>query len=71
MYGNDFGWGRPIAVRSGAANKNSGKVTVFPGVEEGSIDFEVCLVPETLRALADDAEFMEAVCRVHAVVGAA
>lgn len=45
-------------VRSGAANKNSGKLTVFPGSEEGSIDFEVCLLPETLRAMAGDAEFM-------------
>ena len=58
VYGNDFGWGRPLAVRSGAANKNSGKLTVFPGAEEGSIDFEVCLLPDTLRAMADDAEFM-------------
>ncbi|XP_062010960.1 uncharacterized acetyltransferase At3g50280-like isoform X2 [Rosa rugosa] len=61
VYGNDFGWGRPLAVRSGNANKMNGKLTVFPGAEEGSIDFEVCLLPETLHAMADDAEFMEAV----------
>ncbi|KAI7997588.1 putative acetyltransferase [Camellia lanceoleosa] len=41
VYGNDFGWGKPVAVRSGSANKTDGKMTVFPGVEEGSIDIEV------------------------------
>ncbi|ONH96458.1 hypothetical protein PRUPE_7G130800 [Prunus persica] len=51
VYGNDFGWGRPVAVQSGSENK----------MNEGSIDFEVCLLPETLHAMAEDAEFMEAV----------
>ncbi|KAM3738978.1 hypothetical protein ACB098_09G170900 [Castanea mollissima] len=60
VYGNDFGWGRPVAVRSGVSNKYDGKLTVFPGMEEGSMDFEACLSPETLQAMADDAEFMEA-----------
>ncbi|XP_059457947.1 uncharacterized acetyltransferase At3g50280-like [Corylus avellana] len=60
VYGNDFGWGRPLAVRSGVGNKYDGKLTVFPGPEEGSIDFEACLSPETLLAMADDAEFNEA-----------
>ncbi|CAN6680096.1 unnamed protein product [Malus baccata var. baccata] len=50
VYGNDFGWGRRVAV----------KLTVFPGPEEGSIDFECCLWPETIRAMAEDAEFMQA-----------
>ncbi|KAM4091854.1 hypothetical protein ACJW30_09G167700 [Castanea mollissima] len=59
VYGNDFGWGRPIAVRSGTGNKFDGKLTVFPGVEEGSMDFEACLSPETLQAMIDDSEFME------------
>ena len=59
VYGNDFGWGRPIAVRSGAGNKFDGKLTVFPGIEEGSMDFEACLSPETLQAMTDDSEFME------------
>ncbi|KAE8022701.1 hypothetical protein FH972_008482 [Carpinus fangiana] len=48
--------GRPLAVRSGVGNKFDGKLTVFPGPEEGSIDFEACLSPETLLAMADDAE---------------
>lgn len=61
VYGNDFGWGSPMAVRSGAGNKSHGKITVFCGVEEGSIDVEVCLVPETLQAMGIDSEFMDAV----------
>jgi hypothetical protein len=60
VYGNDFGWGRPLAVRSGVGNKFDGKLTVFPGPEEGSMDFEACLSPETLLAMADDTEFKEA-----------
>ena len=60
VYSNDFGWGRPIAVRSGVSNKYDGKLTVFPGIEEGSMDFEACLSPETLQAMANDAELMEA-----------
>ncbi|KAL6224839.1 hypothetical protein ACLB2K_003694 [Fragaria x ananassa] len=60
VYGNDFGWGRPVAVRSGTAAKQNGNLTVFPGAEEGSIDFEACLLRETLQAMKEDAEFMEA-----------
>ncbi|MBA0625749.1 hypothetical protein Godav_003520 [Gossypium davidsonii] len=61
MYGNDFGWGKPIAVRSGSANKSDGKITLFCGAEEGSIDIEACLSPETLNALGNDEEFMDAI----------
>ncbi|KAJ7951034.1 putative HXXXD-type acyl-transferase family protein [Quillaja saponaria] len=61
VYGNDFGWGRPLAVRSGNGNKSGGKITVFEGEEEGSIQFEVCLSTETLQALEDDADFMATV----------
>ncbi|KAL6273690.1 hypothetical protein ACE6H2_024382 [Prunus campanulata] len=61
VYGNDFGWGRPVAVRCGTSNNMNGMFTVFPGAEEGSIDFEACLLPETLQAMLDDAEFMESV----------
>ncbi|MCD9639605.1 hypothetical protein HAX54_024240 [Datura stramonium] len=62
VYGTDFGWGKPLAVRSGMANKGDGKVTLFPGVhEDGSFDIEVCLLPETLEALGKDKEFMETV----------
>ncbi|XWS45245.1 hypothetical protein CRYUN_Cryun15aG0119800 [Craigia yunnanensis] len=61
IYGNNFGWGRPIAVRSGSANKFYGKITVYCGAEEGSIDIEACVSPETLDAGANDQEFMDTV----------
>ncbi|XP_062099659.1 uncharacterized acetyltransferase At3g50280-like [Humulus lupulus] len=50
VYGNDFGWGSPVAVRSGPANKYDGSLTPYSGAEEGSVDFEVCssLSPATL-----------------------
>ncbi|KAF3648324.1 putative eukaryotic translation initiation factor 3 subunit F-like [Capsicum annuum] len=42
MYDNDFGWGRPVAFRSGRANKFDGKIPAFPGREGGgSVDVEV------------------------------
>nr|XP_027191754.1 uncharacterized acetyltransferase At3g50280 [Cicer arietinum] len=59
MYDNDFGWGRPIAVRSGGANKFDGKMSAFPGRKGGgSIDVEVVLAPETMALLETDSEFM-------------
>ncbi|CAN0902546.1 Uncharacterized acetyltransferase At3g50280 [Linum grandiflorum] len=60
VYGNDFGWGKPVAVRSGAGNKFDGKLTVYPGVENGSVDVEICLSPETAARLESDAEFVAA-----------
>ncbi|OVA06477.1 Transferase [Macleaya cordata] len=60
MYDNDFGWGRPLAVRSGKANKFDGKISAFPGREGGgSVDLEVCLAPETMSELENDWEFMQ------------
>ncbi|KAK7263156.1 hypothetical protein RJT34_30741 [Clitoria ternatea] len=61
IYGNDFGWGKPVAVRSGGANKSNGKLSVFCGAEEGSIDIEVCLPYEILEAMEKDTEFMGAI----------
>ena len=61
VYGNDFGWGKPVAVRSGDANKRNGKISVFAGAEKGSIGIEVCLPHEILEALGNDPEFMDAV----------
>ncbi|KAK9930008.1 hypothetical protein M0R45_027068 [Rubus argutus] len=60
VYGNDFGWGRPLAVRNGASTKKDGRLIVYPGADEGSIEFQACLPTETLNAMAKDAEFMEA-----------
>ncbi|PON63688.1 Transferase [Trema orientale] len=60
MYNNDFGWGRPVAVRSGRANKFDGKISAFPGREgNGTVDLEVVLAPETMAGLENDAEFMQ------------
>ncbi|XP_073034145.1 uncharacterized acetyltransferase At3g50280-like [Primulina eburnea] len=60
MYDNDFGWGRPLAVRSGKANKFDGKISAFPGREgNGSVDLEVVLAPETMAGLENDLEFMQ------------
>ncbi|KAI3843290.1 hypothetical protein MKX03_013471 [Papaver bracteatum] len=61
MYGNDFGWGRPIAVKTGMSAKcTDGGTTVNPGPLEGSIDIEICLPIEVFQALENDTEFMEA-----------
>lgn len=49
VYGNDFGWGAPVAVRSGPGNKIDGKVTVYQGRGGGgSMALEVCLSHEAL-----------------------
>lgn len=59
MYDNDFGWGRPLAVRSGRANKFDGKISAFPGRDgSGTVDLEVVLAPETMAGLETDPEFM-------------
>ncbi|KAI8032054.1 putative acetyltransferase [Camellia lanceoleosa] len=60
MYENDFGWGRPMAIRSGQANKFDGKISAFPGREGGgSVDLEVVLAPKTMAGLESDSEFMQ------------
>ncbi|XP_057523148.1 uncharacterized acetyltransferase At3g50280-like [Amaranthus tricolor] len=60
MYDNDFGWGRPVAVRSGSANKFDGKISAFPGRDGGgSVDLEVVLAPQTMAGLESDPEFMQ------------
>ncbi|KAK1301222.1 putative acetyltransferase [Acorus calamus] len=51
MYGNDFGWGRPVAVRSGASNKMDGCVSVYEGGVERSMDLEISLVPGTMSII--------------------
>lgn len=57
-YGNEFGLGKAVAVRSGYASKYPGKITAYPGFEgEGSTDLEICLPPESMRALELDDEF--------------
>ncbi|XP_058752446.1 uncharacterized acetyltransferase At3g50280-like [Vicia villosa] len=58
VYGNDFGWGKPVAVRCGGANKRNGKITVFAGAEEGSMDISLTLPYEILEAMGNDTQFM-------------
>nr|GME02552.1 uncharacterized acetyltransferase At3g50280-like [Ipomoea batatas] len=59
VYGTDFGWGKPVQVRSGGGNKLDGKVTLFAGCEEGSVDIELSIHPHTLHQLENDSEFLE------------
>ena len=66
MYGNEFGMGKAVALRSGYANKFDGIVSSYPGYKGGgSIDLEVCLLPDTMSALESDEEFMDAVSLSH------
>ncbi|GAB4852221.1 hypothetical protein Ancab_016413 [Ancistrocladus abbreviatus] len=59
MYGNEFGLGKPLAVRSGYANKFDRKVTSYPGHEGGrSVDLEICLPPASMSAFESDEEFL-------------
>jgi hypothetical protein len=62
VFGNDFGWGKPVVVRSGPGDKMDGKATVFEGPERGgSMSLEVCIAPDALARLVADEEFMETV----------
>nr|POE89707.1 bahd acyltransferase dcr [Quercus suber] len=66
MYGNEFGMGKAVAFRSGYADKFDGNVSSYPGYEGGgSIDLEVCLLPDSMSALEFDEEFMDAVSLPH------
>ncbi|ESQ40720.1 hypothetical protein EUTSA_v10015498mg, partial [Eutrema salsugineum] len=58
-YECEFGMGKAVAVRSGYGGKFDGKISANAGREGGgSIDLEVCLVPEFMYALESDQEFM-------------
>ena len=62
VYGCDFGWGKPLAVRSCNTNKFDGNVWLYPGREGGgSIEVEVALAPEHTAALEQDNELWDAV----------
>ncbi|KAI4968686.1 hypothetical protein ZWY2020_046016 [Hordeum vulgare] len=64
VYGNDFGCGRPVAVRSGGGNKMDGYVTVYEGRHDvgggrGGMELQVCLArPDVLARLVADEELM-------------
>ncbi|KAI3953572.1 hypothetical protein MKW92_012069 [Papaver armeniacum] len=59
VFGNDFGWGRPVALLSGVNNKYEGKILTEPGPAEGIISIDICLSFGILKALPNDVEFME------------
>ncbi|MBA0575991.1 hypothetical protein Golob_006912 [Gossypium lobatum] len=62
MYGNEFGLGKALTLRSGYGNKFDGKVSPYPGREgKGSVDIEICLPSFSMNALESDEEFMAAV----------
>ncbi|VAH24837.1 unnamed protein product [Triticum turgidum subsp. durum] len=59
VYGNDFGWGRPVGVRTGPGDKEDGLITVFEdGGGAGGMEVEVCLAPDVLARLVADEELM-------------
>ncbi|KAK1407583.1 hypothetical protein QVD17_39203 [Tagetes erecta] len=61
MYGCEFGLGKAVAGRSGFMNKADGLMTMYPGREGGgSMDVEVCLLPECMIDLECDEEFNSA-----------
>ncbi|MBA0567622.1 hypothetical protein Golob_005172 [Gossypium lobatum] len=54
-YGNEFGLGKALTVRSGSAHKFDGNVSSYPGREGGrSIDLEICLSPFSMNAFESD-----------------
>ena len=65
-YGVEFGMGKAVTLRSGYSNKWDGKVTIYPGHEGGgSVDLEICLLPQNMVNLESDFEFMVAVSSSH------
>ncbi|WOG87657.1 hypothetical protein DCAR_0206888 [Daucus carota subsp. sativus] len=60
MFGNEFGLGKAVAIRSGCADKFDGKVSLYPGTEGGgSMDLDIFLPPHFMTALECDEEFLE------------
>ncbi|EXC17274.1 BAHD acyltransferase DCR [Morus notabilis] len=60
-YASEFGMGKAVALCSGYASKFDGKVCSYPGREGGgSIDLEICLLPDRMCAFESDKEFIEA-----------
>ncbi|EOA24030.1 hypothetical protein CARUB_v10017245mg [Capsella rubella] len=59
VYNKDFGWGKPIAIRAGPSNSISGKLTLFQGISEGSIDVQANLWSDVIVKLLADVEFLE------------
>ncbi|CAN7089991.1 unnamed protein product [Brassica rapa subsp. narinosa] len=65
VFGNDFGWGKPIAVRPGPGIAGHGKILVYPGTEQGSMEVHTSLWSHVLEKLLADAEFLQHVVRLY------
>lgn len=65
VFGNDFGWGKPIAVRAGPGISGHGRILVYPGTEQRSMEIQTCLWSHVLDKLLADAEFLQHVLCVH------
>ncbi|KAI3885887.1 hypothetical protein MKW92_018357 [Papaver armeniacum] len=61
VYENDFGWGRPLAMRCGSTYKYEGKLSIDPGPVQGYICVDAFLPIEVFRALDDDPVFIKAI----------
>ncbi|XP_057781623.1 uncharacterized acetyltransferase At3g50280-like [Salvia miltiorrhiza] len=53
VYGCDFGWGKPIAVRSNNDRKVEGLVAAFPAADADGIDLEVYFKEEMLQTMEE------------------
>ncbi|CAM8933389.1 unnamed protein product [Rhodiola kirilowii] len=59
VYDIDFGFGKPLSVRSGRNNRFDGMVYLYPGKEGGrSIDVEISLEESAMAELEKDDEFL-------------
>ncbi|KAI9201015.1 hypothetical protein LWI28_016642 [Acer negundo] len=59
-YGIEFGLGKAVTLRSGYAHKFDGTVSSYTGHEGGgSVDFELCLPPQSMHSLESDEEFIQ------------
>ncbi|KAI3889311.1 hypothetical protein MKX03_037905 [Papaver bracteatum] len=63
-YGNDFGWGAPLAIRTGTNFMYDGRIMTDPGPSEGVLTVNICLPLNILQVLENDVEFMEIACSV-------
>ncbi|XP_033145534.1 uncharacterized acetyltransferase At3g50280-like [Brassica rapa] len=64
VFGSDFGWGKPIAIRGGPGISGHGKILVYPGTELGSMEIHTFLWSHVLEKLLADAEFLQHVVRL-------
>lgn len=59
VYDVDFGWGKPVAVRS-AVVEELGKIVLYPGADEaGSVDVNIALPVDVMLRLQSDPSFIE------------